>query len=267
MVGHRIRTEWSNWNDLPGWLQGATYWACLNGGPLDTHDVARVEIGLRMGAGAREVFFREEPRWMVKTLLLLKKAGFITENFSTSEAYKAVAIWWSSKAPHSSDEVSISMVRKLCCGDMSLGKKGHWNWAMERGSTQGKEPRSLIPIDMFHSDMPHDYTSIVLERFTSGKRNPLPNGKAAVIRIPGSYWVVAKEILVSHKNRRFLVYWLKDASVVPGKEVQSFQLDSVLLRNVLGLWPYEKETVPELSKDALKWFASFAPVQPEAGQK
>ena len=116
VIGRRVHPGWVSWKDLPGWLQGATYWACLNGGPLDTLDVVRLDTGLRTGASAREIFFREEPRWMVKTILLLQERGIIKEKFSTSEVHQAVALWWG---------LEEETIRRRCSGDMSLGKKGN----------------------------------------------------------------------------------------------------------------------------------------------
>jgi hypothetical protein len=196
---------------------------------------------------------------MVKTILLLQKAGFINQKFSTPEVHQAVALWWG---------LTAETVRRRCIGDVSLGKKGKWDWAMERAGTHGKNPRELIPTDMFHADVPRDYSSVVMERFTRGNGNPLPNGRAAVIRIPGSYWAVAKDIFISNKkSMHFFGYWLIDCSKVLGTEIQSSTLDLEIARDILGFWIYEKDIIPTLSPDAVRWLDSFAPIQPEAGQK
>ena len=273
MVGPRIRTQWASWDDLPGPLQGATYLAFWIGGPLDECDVERLEAGLRMGAGAKELIEREEPRWMVKTLLMLAEAG-VCSAVTQPQACQAVAFWLSGdpKFPEAARKViSAETVRKRCCGDPSTGKRGKWDWASECVDRWCRDNPTLHP-----GGVVHDYREVVLDRLDSGEAHPLGLTGGAVFRLPGSYWAVEKTFTkTARTQRKVCAYLLRGASSVPGADVQIRHIDRYRMKGLLGFWPFRE--IPPLSPAAILWLEPLneigwfslhhPPVQPKTGLK
>jgi len=241
---------------MPGWLQGATYLAFWIGGPQDECDVERLEAALRMGAGNRELIEREEPRWMVKTLMLLAGAG-VCPALKPPQAYQAVAFWLSGdpKFPESARKiVSAETVRKRCCGDPSTGKKGKWDWASECVDRWVRDNPTLHP-----GGVAHDYREVMLDRLDSGEAHPLGMTGGAIIRLPGSYWATEKTLMQPTKTERKMCgYLLKGASKVPGADVLIRSGQRHLLHGVLGFWPFRE--VPPLCPAASEWLEPMAEI-------
>lgn len=249
MTGPRIQPRWDSWDDLPGWLQGATYLAFWIGGPHDECDVERLEAALHMGAGNRELIEREEPRWMVKTLLLLAGSG-VCPALKPPQAHQAVAFWMSGdpQFPESTRKiVSAETVRKRCCGDPSTGKKGKWDWASECVDRWVRDNPTLRP-----GGVAHDYREVMLDRLDSGEAHPLGMTGGAIVRLPSSYWATEKHFMTHTKTqRRFCGYLLRDASAVAGTDVMIRSGLRHGLKGLLGYWPFRE--VPPLSSAALEW--------------
>lgn len=248
-TGRRVRPNYGGWDDLPGWLQGATYLAFWIGGPLDDCDVERLEAALHKGAGNRELVEREEPRWMVKTLLLLAEAG-VCPALTPPQACQAVAFWLSGdpQFPETAREViSARTVGKRCYGDPSTGKQGKWDRASECVDRWCRDNPSLHP-----GGAVHDYRKVVLDRLDSGEAHPLGQTGGAVIRLPGSYWATEKTFMQPNKTpRKMCGYLLKGASAVPGTDVQIQHIHRHWMKGLLDYWPFRE--VPPMNAAALAW--------------
>jgi hypothetical protein len=303
-IGRRTSPSGIEWERLPPWLQVATYFAYWIGGPVDERDVARLEAGILRGAGWKELFAREEPRWMVSTLMLLDGAGKLPVRLKPTSAYEAVGLWC---------KLSPETVRRRCCGDRSIGHQGKWDRASEEADSWCKANPGRKPFEVkqefrnqIDAEPIHQYREIILNRFPFKKCHFLNNRFGAVIRIPRSWLAVIKMVptfaqinssmiskiplpMTNKEHQRAWLYCLVEAFALPGKEIQSVELDSSSGKIFLGYSPVIGE-LPPLSKEALQWLDRIDPshktsgtagltydeivkkdledfIQPEAGQK
>lgn len=229
-----MKRIWDKWEDLPPWLQACTYWAFLFGGPVDEKDSARFYTAMYGGASAREVVQREEPRWMVKTLLILSKAGCTPEKLSVTRACKAVALFFG---------IGESTVKGRYYGDPGKTKAvTEWTRPTEEVDSWGVWTKGNESLG----------EQTIIDRFKTRGRLIGQGGSGGLVRIPDSEWMVRK--WANPRERRY-GWTLRKFDLPKCEDLMSPELDLAVQVAFLALWQAD-EDLPRITAAALDWLVA-----------